>query len=186
MSTTTTTAAVCFRLGLGDDQHNYGYEAELDPWLIGLLETIALLLPNANNPELNTLEHYPLLPPQFCVSEAKTTTVAHDSGPSDRVSSPVQINERVNAMQQRQLYWAEVVGNERLTAANHFQTVHQLRVKLIPKLRSQRTSQRLPLLRLHRFCCYLSYHRLVFRFSSQIDIRNSHSHHTLVLLPAMC
>ncbi len=32
-------------LGLGDDQHRYGYEAELDPWLVQLWEALRVRFP---------------------------------------------------------------------------------------------------------------------------------------------
>ncbi|PFH38090.1 flavodoxin domain-containing protein [Besnoitia besnoiti] len=42
-----------YRMGLGDDQHDFGYEGEFDPWLEGLLPAILALYTPSSSPPLS-------------------------------------------------------------------------------------------------------------------------------------
>lgn len=107
------------RYGLGDDQHDFGFEGELDPWTdIVLTELIAL-------PGVNLFSSKPLtndlLPPECYIIEemsASDSNIISHSGPS----CPFGDSKGFSL--------AEIIRNVRTTSSSHNQNVRDIRISL--------------------------------------------------------
>ncbi|CAJ0935457.1 unnamed protein product [Ranitomeya imitator] len=97
---------------LGDDQHDLGPDAAVDPWLNDLWEKVLSLYPLP--PGVSVISDLIMLPPKFSLcfldKEATTLDAAQREGSAD---PPTEM----------QPYHALLVTNQRVTAQEHFQDV---------------------------------------------------------------
>lgn len=130
-------------LGLGDDQHTHGYDASLDIWLSQLWHALGATEPlNGYNCKLQT---------KICVERAPTGKYTlgtqelssyHDSilvGSSLRKLEEMSWHESTNmdidhfispVSTYMTVFSTQVLGNRRVTAADHFQDVRLLTIHL--------------------------------------------------------
>lgn len=101
-------AKLFHKVGLGDYQHDIGYEGEFDPWLSRLWGFLKVILPETIKmilePESNSL-----LPSVYDVRPAKMSCDTLDELPKPYSA----INKRA--------YMCKVIANKRLTSDDHFQ-----------------------------------------------------------------
>lgn len=101
-------AKLFHKVGLGDYQHDFGYEGEFDPWLLGLWVDLKIILPESTQIILEP-ETSLLLPPVY-----NTRQVDKSFNTLDMLPKPTgAINQKV--------YMCKVLGNKRLTSYDHFQ-----------------------------------------------------------------
>eukprot|EP00743_Colponemidia_sp_Colp-15_P009001 GILK01009822.1.p1 GENE.GILK01009822.1~~GILK01009822.1.p1 ORF type:complete len:649 (-),score=122.51 GILK01009822.1:47-1993(-) len=117
-----------YRRGLGDEQHELGIEAEFDPWLEGLIESLLNRFPLPNH--LSVLPDDALPPPRFTV-----TFLPNGSTPVDSMAhlpTPVTAyTRRVDSAETRLAFAAPVLSNRRLTPDTHEQEVRHIELSLV-------------------------------------------------------
>ncbi|CAI8025626.1 NADPH-dependent diflavin oxidoreductase 1 [Geodia barretti] len=97
-------------LSLGDDQHDMGCDAAVDPWLENLWREVLALYPLP--PGLEPIPHSTLLTPYLRLTPASTvTSSSHPMSPSSLPPSRAHP------------FRARLVANKRVTSPNHFQDV---------------------------------------------------------------
>jgi sulfite reductase alpha subunit-like flavoprotein len=97
-------------LSLGDDQHDMGCDAAVDPWLENLWKEVLALYPLP--PGLEPIPHSTLLPPYLRLAPASSVTSS--SYPMSLSSLPPS---------RAHPFHARLVANKRVTSPNHFQDV---------------------------------------------------------------
>ncbi|XP_053328317.1 NADPH-dependent diflavin oxidoreductase 1 isoform X2 [Spea bombifrons] len=101
---------------LGDDQHDLGADAAIDPWLKDLWDKVLSLYPLPFG--LNIISDDVMLPPAFSLRfvEGEAAASTHEISPRERESeaaAPTELNP----------FLAPLLSNQRLTADDHFQDV---------------------------------------------------------------
>ncbi|XP_056394205.1 NADPH-dependent diflavin oxidoreductase 1 [Hyla sarda] len=94
---------------LGDDQHDLGPDAAVDPWMIDLWDKILSLHPLP--PGLSPISDLIMLPPKFSLRFL------------DKQTTPCNSAEIRGAPTELQPHWAPLVTNQRVTAPEHYQDV---------------------------------------------------------------
>eukprot|EP00884_Botryococcus_braunii_P004440 jgi/Botrbrau1/13998/Bobra.150_1s0009.1 len=138
--------------GLGDDQHSQGYEAALDPWLQQLWSAVRSIFPlPAGLTEPAPGDTRTELLPKYRVSLLPSEEAARNNGSSLSFGEEVVQTRKdfaafdaaactltVRADQDTQTgraplrpFWATVLKNERVTAAEHFQDVRHIELKVM-------------------------------------------------------
>lgn len=107
-------------LALGDDQHDHGPDATIDPWMKELWVKLANFFP--------TSQGLPLIGDNSCLSPRYSTTfVEHalvvDNTPSEGSSIPSRRVESDPPPSRHLPFLARVVSNKRVTSLEHFQDV---------------------------------------------------------------
>ncbi|KAF8782796.1 NADPH-dependent diflavin oxidoreductase 1-like [Argiope bruennichi] len=100
-------------LTLGDDQHELGYDAALDPWLLNLKNTILSFFTVSDPPIPEDVPLPPRYKVKFC-NELLTTDEFQSTTYNRNKSFPL----------------ATLKKNERVTAVDHFQAVHHLEFEI--------------------------------------------------------
>ncbi|NWI81782.1 NDOR1 oxidoreductase, partial [Dryoscopus gambensis] len=101
-------------VALGDDQHDLGPDAVVDPWLVALWDKILALYPLP--PGLEIISPDVRLPPKYTLRYLPEDSPHPDSDllqPPARRAAPCELHP----------FAARVVSNQRLTAQSHFQDV---------------------------------------------------------------
>uniref|UniRef100_A0A8C5RDR3 NADPH-dependent diflavin oxidoreductase 1 n=1 Tax=Laticauda laticaudata TaxID=8630 RepID=A0A8C5RDR3_LATLA len=103
---------------LGDDQHDLGPDAAIDPWLLSLWEKILALYPLP--PGLCVISPDILLPPKY-------TFQLLDEASADLRRATLQPEGALsNVPSERNPFCAQMVSNQRVTSESHFQDVRLL------------------------------------------------------------
>lgn len=121
-------------LSLGDDQHDLGYDAALDPWLKELCTKLLHIYPLS--PGLEPISHSILYPPiilhyftlyiriyldiTFCSLPPRYKLIPLDISPLSSVLQNISTSHKPS---RKHPYIAHLVGNERVTSPTHFQDV---------------------------------------------------------------
>ncbi|XP_053940286.1 NADPH-dependent diflavin oxidoreductase 1 isoform X2 [Cuculus canorus] len=101
-------------VALGDDQHDLGADAVIDPWLVALWDKILALYPLT--PGLDIISQDVCLPPKYTLHY-----LAEDSThPDDGLLQPTAPRTIATELHP---FSARVVSNQRVTAESHFQDV---------------------------------------------------------------
>jgi sulfite reductase alpha subunit-like flavoprotein len=103
-------ATLVGKVGLGDYQHDFGYEGEFDYWLQSLWPNLSALLPHVKEPA----QVPGLLPPVYKIQKAEEPAndcLPHLPAPHSALSS---------------VQFCKLLRNDRITSANHFQDTRHL------------------------------------------------------------
>ncbi|XP_070614517.1 NADPH-dependent diflavin oxidoreductase 1 isoform X2 [Erythrolamprus reginae] len=107
---------------LGDDQHDLGPDAAIDPWLLSLWEKILALHPLL--PGLRVMSPDVLLPPKY-------TFQFLDEASGDLRRATLRPEEALGGgPSDRNPFWARVVSNQRVTSESHFQDVRLIELDI--------------------------------------------------------
>ena len=148
-------------MGLGDEQHDFGYEGELDPWLLLLQQLLPLhapyLLSHSSSNSSKGDEDIWLPPPLYRVEVLPSTESAESAAPPPApapalgtsaaeaeaaASDILPLLQRVRLLQanrnhphkQQQVIYAQLLSSRRITATDHFQVVQHLKVRGMQQL----------------------------------------------------
>ncbi|KAM6110334.1 LOW QUALITY PROTEIN: NADPH-dependent diflavin oxidoreductase 1 [Pterocles gutturalis] len=101
-------------VALGDDQHDLGPDAVVDPWLLALWDKILALYPLP--PGLEIISPDVMLPPKYTLHYL-TEDSPHPDGGLIQVTAPRAVPSELHP------FTAQMVSNQRVTAESHFQDV---------------------------------------------------------------
>jgi hypothetical protein len=104
---------------LGDDKHAYGYEAEFDPWLTGLLECLA---GRSMTCSLD-LSQFSILPAKYKIVKKQETR------PLNQGACYIRNKKCMEGTLNCSIFQAQVVENKLMTHADHFQKVNYVCVR---------------------------------------------------------
>ncbi|XP_056647644.1 NADPH-dependent diflavin oxidoreductase 1 isoform X1 [Diorhabda sublineata] len=104
-------------IGLGDDQHDLGYDAEADPWIEKLWNTLLQLypLPSTVQPLPKNYKVEPRWKIFSCINNESKLNI--------RRKSIYSVIKKPND------FTARIIQNKRITASNHFQDVRLIKLK---------------------------------------------------------
>jgi sulfite reductase alpha subunit-like flavoprotein len=109
-------AKLFHKVGLGDYQHDFGYEGEFDPWQAMMWETLKPLLPEK---QMTLSSDGELLPPIYKVEVLSSEETKSREETLHLLPPPHgAINPSV--------FLSKIVKNERLTSLTHFQDTRHL------------------------------------------------------------
>ncbi|KFM56652.1 NADPH-dependent diflavin oxidoreductase 1, partial [Stegodyphus mimosarum] len=102
-------------LTLGDDQHELGYDAALDPWLLKFRESLI----NFYGVSGSYIPDDELLPPKYEVKFIENKVMEHGIMKNNKLQTQLVNQDNLFPL-------ATLKRNERVTANDHFQAVHHL------------------------------------------------------------
>ncbi|XP_072841185.2 NADPH-dependent diflavin oxidoreductase 1 isoform X1 [Pogona vitticeps] len=108
-------------VALGDDQHDLGPDAVIDPWLLDLWGKILALYPLP--PSVHVISPEITLPPKFAFQFLEGA-----SGEDLREGSPQQERSSGGAPSELHPFPARLVSNQRVTSESHFQDVRLIQL----------------------------------------------------------
>lgn len=115
-------------VALADDQHDLGQESVIDPWLTECFMNISTLYPlDANNKPV--IPNDVLLPPKYRV-EVVTDQAAAASNEQMQPVTDGQSGAMTDIYNEDNPYYSRLLGNERVTADDHWQDVRMIRLDL--------------------------------------------------------
>ncbi|MED6276385.1 NADPH-dependent diflavin oxidoreductase 1 [Characodon lateralis] len=106
-------AGMLIPVGLGDDQHDLGPDAVIDPWLRSFWEKVLVLYPSVSNME--ALREDEPLPPSYTFRFLDEET--------DQTEVLLRINSEQTGPSEFRPFPARMLSNRRVTAPSHFQDV---------------------------------------------------------------
>ncbi|CEM00764.1 unnamed protein product [Vitrella brassicaformis CCMP3155] len=121
-----------YRIGLGDDQHDFGFEGELDPWMEGLWEALLAIhpipdgltiLPDDSMPE-------PMYRSRVVSTGARSGTSSSASSSSSHGHFKFPFAHENDGRGGERIRWTQVMDLRRLTEESHFQDVQNLHLRL--------------------------------------------------------
>lgn len=129
-----------FQLGLGDEQHDFGYEGEFDPWCEKMFEalTTTFQLPAAPI-HLNATALRCIMPPDYVVEQQhpnREDNASDDVQQKTMVLTPLHVPYAPSAASSKEaasaVMYGRVVSNKRMTDTTHFQDVRLIQIALPP------------------------------------------------------
>ncbi|XP_046844340.1 NADPH-dependent diflavin oxidoreductase 1-like isoform X2 [Xenia sp. Carnegie-2017] len=103
-------------LGLGDDQHDLGPDAVIDPWLKSLWEKILAKIPLPPGKNIMDFTTKPI--PRY-----KVTILTQDMKANGSFCKESSLNKKVKNSQDAEIFFTNIVENKRVTTNDHFQDV---------------------------------------------------------------
>ena len=133
-------------LGLGDDQHKYGYDAALDPWLESLWAILGVGDTKSNSDQAQLKPKFRVLatrpPSSHPGDESITATTQRDTKAALNYHESVTVGRKIARLEEAEwksdlsmdiregsLCEATVLKNERVTSPDHFQDVRHLGIQ---------------------------------------------------------